>query len=163
VRIEFTYSRTSEYFRRLQRPVAIRLVRRILTVALGLAAFGSIAVLVSRGEGVGTVVGFVAVFVALVLPLRARKVFQAVVTVPAAWCAPRTYIVTDEALESSTDLTSARWSWQAVRRVDDRPEADPFWQDSPVMFDLPREPMTADHEAELRAFLNARELLTSKA
>jgi hypothetical protein len=31
------------------------------------------------------------------------------------------------------------------------------------MFDLPREPMTAYHEADLRAFLNERELSTSKA
>jgi hypothetical protein len=77
-----------------------------------------------------------------------------------SWCGPRNYVITDEGLESSTDLTSSRWGWQVVRRVEPRPQAYLFWQDGPAVFDLPREPLTADQETELRAFLADRGLLS---
>lgn len=160
MRIAFTFSRSPEYFREQLRPGAKRAVRRTLLVAGALAVGGSLAVLVSQGDGAATVAGFVAIFVAALLPLRARRRFAAAVTVPVAWCAPRTYVITDDGLESSTDLTSSRWSWQAVRRVDERPEAYLFWQEGPAVFDLPREPMTTGQEAELRAYLSGRGLLS---
>jgi hypothetical protein len=143
-------------------PAAKNEVRRILLVAFAAAVVGSSVVLVSQGEGAAIVVGFGALVVAVLLPLRAWRTFRAAVTVPAAWCAPRTYLVTDEGLESSSQVTSSHWSWQAVSRVDERPEAYLFWQDGPRVFDLPREPMTADQEAVLQAFLSGRGLLPPK-
>lgn len=160
MRIEFTFSRSPDYFREQLKPGAKRAVRRTLLTACALAVGGSSAVWISQGEGAATVVGFATIVVALLLPLRARRMFAAAVTVPVAWCSPRTYLITDDGLESSTDLTSSRWSWQAVRRVDERPEAYLFWQDGPRMFDLPREPMTTGQEAELRAYLSGRGLLS---
>lgn len=157
--IEFSHRRSPEYFREQLGPGAKRGVRRILLVGFAVAVVGSLVVLVSQGEGAATVVGFGALVVAVLLPLRARRTFHAAVTVPAAWCGSRTYLITDEGLESSSQVTSSRWSWQAVRRVDERPEAYLFWQDGPSVFDLPREPMTADQEAVLRAFLSGRGLL----
>ncbi|MGW4461825.1 YcxB family protein [Micromonospora sp. NPDC004704] len=159
MRIEFTHSRSPEYFRSQLTAAARHQVRQILLVAVAAAVVGSLLVLFSQAEGGAAVIGFVALVLAIVLPLRAWRTFQAAVTVPASWSDPRTYLITDEGLESSTEATSSRWGWQAVCRVEERPEAYLFWREGPVVFDLPREPLTADQEAVLRAFLSRRGLL----
>ncbi|GAA1658123.1 YcxB family protein [Catellatospora bangladeshensis] len=159
MRIEFTFSRSPEYFRQQLKADAKRAVRRDVLRAVVLAVVGVVFVFISQGEGVALVVGAVALLAALSLPWRAWQVFKAAVTVPAAWCGPRSWVVTDEGVESSTDLTSTRWSWQAVLRVEERPNAYLLWQDGPAMFDLPREPLTAVEDAEIRAFLLDRGLL----
>lgn len=159
MRIEFTFSRSPEYFREQLKIDAKRTVRRTLLRALALAVMGVIFVFISQGEGAALVVGAVAVLGALFLPLTAWRMFKAAVTVPTAWCGPRSWVVTDEGAESSTELTSLRWSWQAVFRVEERPNAYLLWQDGPAMFDLPREPLTAVEDAEIRAFMLDRGLL----
>src|SRR6266568_2058985 len=104
--------------------------------------------------------GIAACAVAVPMALRARRTFTAATNVPAVWSAPRNYLVTDDGLASSTALTSTRWSWQAVRRVGQRPEAYLFWQDGPTVFDLPRAPLTTGQETELQALLAGRGLLS---
>jgi hypothetical protein len=104
----------------------------------------------------------VALLIAALLPWRAWRSFTAAVRMPATAHAPRTYVITDEALESSTELTSSRWTWPAVRRVDERPEAYLFWQDGPLVFDVPRAPLTPQDDADLRTLLQAKGLLSEK-
>jgi len=159
VRIEFTFSRGPEYFREQLRRGAMLAVRRMLLLGAVLAVAGALAVLLGQGEGAATVVGAGAVLMAVLLPLRARRTFVAAVTVPASWCGLRTYVITDEELESSSEMTSVRWRWTAVRRVEVRPAAYLFWQDGPAVFDLPREPLTPGQEAELRVHLTGLGLL----
>jgi hypothetical protein len=163
MRIEFSYARSPEYFRSLQRPEALRAVRRVGGIALGLAAVGVLLVVGSQGEGVGTLVGIPAAVASLMLPFTARRVYVEAVTVPASWTESRTFMVTDDGLESTSSLTSVMWAWAAVRRVEPRPEAYLFWQDGGPMFDVPRQPLTAEHEQSLRAFLAERGLLPSDA
>ena len=163
MRIEFTYARSPEYFRGLLRPMALRAVRRVAGTALGLAAVGVLLVVGSQGEGVGTLVGIPAAFASLMLLFTARRVYVETVTVPAIWTESRTFMVTDDGLESTSSLTSLMWAWPAVRRVEPRPEAYLFWRDGEPMFDVPRQPLTAEDEQSLRAFLAERGLLGSDA
>ncbi|MEV6929772.1 hypothetical protein AB0M46_35505 [Dactylosporangium sp. NPDC051485] len=149
MRIEFTYSRSRQYFRAQLRAGAWRSVRSALLLSGVLAVGGAFASLGGSGSRV-TAVGIVAVTVAVLMALGARHRFVDAVTVPAAWHAPRTWVITEDVLESSTDLTWQRWTWRAVRRVEERPEAYLFWQDGPPVFDLPRAPLTAAQEADLR-------------
>ena len=159
MRIEFMYSRPPEYFAAQLKPRARRVARRYLIAALVWAAIGAVFLYVSRGIGVDLFAGYAAFGFAVALPVRAWRSFNRSVTMPAAVQAPRTYVITDEALESSTELTYSRWTWQAVRRVEVRSEAYLFWQEGPFNFDVPRAPLTAEQEAELRALLQARGLL----
>jgi hypothetical protein len=163
MRIEFTHARSPEYFRSLQRPEAMRAVRRVAGTALGLAAVGVLLVVGSQGEGVGTLVGIPAAVASLMLPFTARRVYVETVTVPASWTESRTFMITDDGLESTSSLTSVMWAWAAVRRVEPRPEAYVFWQDGGPMFDVPRQPLTAEQEQSLRAFLDERGLLAGDA
>jgi hypothetical protein len=159
MRLTFTYARSTEYFRGLLRPDAMRAARRVAGTALGLAAVGVLLVVGSQGEGVGTLVGIPAVLASLMLPFTARRVYVEAVTVPASWTESRTFTVTEEGLESTGSLTSVMWTWPAVRRVEERPEAYLFWPDGGPMFDLPRQPLTPEHDQGLRAFLTERGLL----
>ncbi|MER7274272.1 YcxB family protein [Dactylosporangium sp. NPDC000244] len=152
MRIEFTYSRSRQYFRAQLRAGAWRSVRSTLLLSGVLAVGGVVAALGGSSSRV-TAVGIVAATLAVLMALRARHRFVDAVTVPAAWRAPRTWVITEDALESSTELTRQQWTWPAVRRVEERPEAYLFWPDGPAMFDLPREPLTAAQEADLRAHL----------
>jgi hypothetical protein len=159
VRIEFSYARGPEYFRSLLRPHARRVARRILLAALIWAGLGTASLFAAQGEGWGVFAGFVALVFAVVLPLRAYHSYEDAVAMPTTASAERTYVITDEALESSTDLTSSRWNWAAVRRMRIVPVAYVFWTDGSASFDLPREPLSPEQDAELRALLSARNLL----
>ena len=84
----------------------------------------------------------------------AHRRFVNAVTVPALWHRPRSWVITEDALESHTDLSSQRWTWAAVQRVEQRPEAYLFWQDGPTMFDMhPWYRRPPSQEAELQAHL----------
>jgi hypothetical protein len=159
MRIEFTYARSPQYFRGLLRPTAFRAARRVAGTALGLAAVGVLLVVGSQGEGVGTLVGIPAAVASLMLPFTARRVYVEALTVPASWTESRRFMVTEDGLESTSSLTSVMWAWPAVRRVEPLPEAYVFWQDGGPMFDVPRQPLTVEHEQSLRAFLTERGLL----
>ncbi|MEV4135000.1 YcxB family protein [Dactylosporangium sp. NPDC049742] len=151
MRIEFTHSRGQEYFRAQLRADAWRGVGPTLMLAAMLAVGGAFTAL-SDADPQATVFGVAALVVAILLTLRARQRFVGAVTVPALWHRPRTWSITEDALESHTDLSSQRWTWAAVQRVEQRPEAYLFWQ-GPVMFDLPRAPLSTAQESELQAHL----------
>jgi hypothetical protein len=158
MRIEFTINRSAAYFRSLRRPDALRAIRSMVLGAGVCIVVGVVSFVAAQAEGVGAVLGFILAIVGGMSLVRARKVYALLVTAPAGWSLLRQYMVTGDALESSTEGTSVRWTWAAVNHVEERPEAYLFWQAGPVMFDLPRSALTATEDAELRAFLAGRGL-----
>ncbi|WP_426513477.1 hypothetical protein ACPPVO_24440 [Dactylosporangium sp. McL0621] len=152
MRIEFTHSRSREYFRAQLRAGAWRGVGSTLLLAATLAVGGAFTAS-SDADPRLAALGVVALVVAILLALRARHRFVDAVTVPAQWHGPRTWVITEDALESHTHLSSQRWKWARVQRVEQRPEAYLFWQADPVMFDLPRAPLSTAQESELQAHL----------
>jgi hypothetical protein len=152
VRIEFTHSRSREYFRAQLRADAWRVVGSTLLLAAALAVGGAFTVS-SDADPPATTLGVAAVVMSILLVFAAHRRFVNAVTVPALWHRPRSWVITEDALESHTDLSSQRWTWTAVQRVEQRPEAYLFWQDGPTMFDVPRAPLTTIQEAELQARL----------
>jgi hypothetical protein len=162
VRIEFTYSRSPEYFRAQLRAGAWRGVASTLLLATTLAVGGAIAAS-NDAYPQATVFKVAALVVAILLAIRARHRFVDAVTVPAQWQYPRTWVITEDAFESHTDLSLQRWKWAAVQRVEQRPEAYQFWHAGPIMFDLPRAPLSTIQESELQAHLVELGLLRSTA
>jgi hypothetical protein len=152
VRIEFTHSRSEEYFRAQLRADAWRGVGSTLLLAAALAVGGGFTVS-SDADPQTSTFGVAAVVMSILLVFTARRRFVNAVTVPAQWHRPRSWVITEDALESHTDLSSQRWTWAVVHRVEQRPEAYLFWQAGPTMFDLPRAPLTTTQEAELQAHL----------
>ena len=159
VRIELTHCRSPSYFRAIVTKGVKRSVRRLLIGAAILASFGMLGIWTSQGEGFGAFAGCVILLLGLLLPLRARSLYMSAGAVPSSWSNPRTWIITDEALKSSSEATSSRWTWEAVRRAEVLPEAYVLWSDGPALFDMPREPMSPDQEADFRGFPVARGLL----
>jgi hypothetical protein len=77
---------------------------------------------------------------------------------------PRLWTIDDEQLRAANSLGSVRWTWPQVRRVDERPEVYLLYQsDSPhtAPFDVPRDTLTPDQDAQFRAFLAGRGLLAA--
>ncbi|MGI5175779.1 YcxB family protein [Dactylosporangium sp. CA-152071] len=151
MRIEFTYSRSQDYFRAQLRADAWRGVGPTLMLTAMLAVGGAVTGL-GDANPQSAAFGVAALVVAILLALKARYQFVAAVTVPELWHRPRTWSITEDALESNTELTSQQWRWAAVERVEQRPEAYLFWQ-GPVMFDLPRAPLSTGQESELQTHL----------
>ena len=148
MRIEFTYARAPEYFAELMRPAVTRAVRRrlavsgllLLVILLGAMLIGGhVGALFAVAGVLGTAAGMV---------LLSRK-YRAALTVPTSFLAPRHYLITEQALESSTGSTSLRWSWDTVRSATVTAEAVIVQQESGVVFDVPRAAMTAEQEQEL--------------
>lgn len=118
---------------------------------------GMLVIATDCGEGFATVFGGVMVVAdGVVEPIVGWFAYRSAIKVPASWSTPRTYRITEEGLESLM-----RWSWSAVRSVQQWPEAYLFWQDGGVAFDLPREPMTPEQEADLQQLLASRNLLVN--
>jgi len=163
VRIEFTVSRSQEYFSALVRPDVRRVTRRGVLQAAAAFVAAPLLVLVSEGEGVGTALGILCVAAAAGLLLRLRRCVRATHVPPYGFTSPRTWVITDHGLDSSTDLTRLWWAWKGLRDVDVRSGAYVFRHKSGALFDVPRAPMTPSDEAELSAFLADAGLLPKGA
>lgn len=159
MRIEFVHSRSPAYFRSHLRLGAMRKLRATFGTAGLLIVLGVATALCGAGDTAWIVAGAAAVAAAMLLVLLGLRRFEATVTVPPDWCAPRRYLLTDDTLESSTALTSARWSWPVVTTAEVTPDAYHLWQERTTMFDVPRAGLTADQDAELQAHLRERGLL----
>lgn len=156
MRIDFTFSRSSDYIRNQLWMGARYRVRSLVVGSAALVLTGVVTVAASQGEGIGAFTGFALLVLSLFLTLRAWRSFRSALVVPESWRGPRHYLVTDEALESSTGRTSTRWGWEVVQRVTVSPEAYLFWQQGAKVFDLPREPLLPAQEADFREFLRSR-------
>jgi hypothetical protein len=156
VRIEFTFSRDEAYFRELAGPWV-----RYRTLALDIA--GWVALLVGLATISGAAVVGVAIGTAgLVLLVIGRVLRRRLVTMPAAMAAPRRWLVTDDGVTSHGELSDTEHAWTVVRQAGVLPSAYVLHlTGSPLMVDLPRSPLTADQDAELRTFLVGRGLLAA--
>lgn len=75
---------------------------------------------------------------------------------------PRRWTITDNDLRAGNRLGAVRWTWNQVRRVDVRPEVYLLHQsNSPhtATFDVPRDVLTPEQDAVLRAFMIDRGLI----
>ncbi|MFC4072002.1 YcxB family protein [Actinoplanes subglobosus] len=158
MRIEFTFSRDAEYFR----VQLIRAARRAnlpwLLIGLAVLAAGFAALFVLEQVVVGVVVVIVGVAVLVIWQIRVA----AMVTVPLSWQSPRRWLLTDDGIESSSELTSAEYAWSTFRFGEATRVAYLLVQDGHVIVDIPRRPLTDDQDAELRDFLSARGLVGAR-
>lgn len=76
---------------------------------------------------------------------------------------PRRWTITDNDLRAGNRLGAVRWTWSQVRRVDVRPEVYLLYQQSnsphTATFDVPRDVLTPEQDAVLRAFMIDRGLI----
>ncbi|GAA1553129.1 hypothetical protein GCM10009827_087280 [Dactylosporangium maewongense] len=163
--IEFTFARPQEYFRRHLVPGARRAAVPRVAVAVGLALLGY--VVVTFGDDVD---GVTAVWVSVLFTVavgfalwRAWRKYVALMAVPTFWLAARHYVIDDEAVHATTELSAVTYHWPLVQRVWVVPEAYIFGVEHFGIFDLPRAVLTERQNAELRTFLAARGLLTADA
>ena len=155
--IEVTYARPPEYFASLIRPAAQRAIRRRLVVSGSLLLLILLASALIGGQ-TGLIFAAAGIAVTAVGMVLLRRRYTAALAVPASCLAPREYVITDDALESRTEVTSSRWSWDAVRSFSVTDDAVVFRQDGGVAFDVPRAAMTVDQEAELLTSARTRGL-----
>lgn len=158
MRIEFTFSRDAEYFRVQLIPAArcANLPWLLIGLAVVAVGFAFMAVLDQILAGAGVVV----VGVGVLIVWRVRM--AAMVTVPLSWQSPRRWLLTDEGIESSSALTSTEYAWSTFRFGEAMRSAYLLVQDGHVIVDIPRQPLTADQDAELQAFLSARGLMGAR-
>ena len=71
----------------------------------------------------------------------------------------RQWTIDDDGLRCGDRLGSVYWSWIRVHRVVEHPDVYLLFQGAGASFDIPRDPLTADQDRELRAFLAGRGLL----
>ncbi|GIG59913.1 hypothetical protein Lfu02_42850 [Longispora fulva] len=163
MRIEFTTSRSAGYFRAMLAGGALRSARPYTVAAMILIVLGLLGLAAFEGVGVGGFLDWAAFVVAIGLLCWARWRFLVAVRVPASWRVPRRYVIDGDGLWSGTDQASTRWGWHLVGRVEEVPEAYVFYQDDSAMFDVPREPLSVEQDARLRAFLTDRGLVVRPA
>jgi len=161
VHIEFSFSRSAEYFYKQLTAGAKQRIKPLAYASVALVLAGVIIAVCTEAAPLGVIAGLDLLLLAVLLFWIARRRFHAAVTVSETWTIPRRYLITDGGLESSTDHTSMKWDWQVVHLVTVESNAYLFWQDGGPMFDVPREPLTPEQEAQLRAFLEARGFLPS--
>ncbi|GAA4929891.1 YcxB family protein [Actinoplanes utahensis] len=152
--IEFTHTRTPEYFRRQFARGADMIVGPVRMV--------------------GVIVAFAALFIALAGEFAPKALFtggallalaaalfgfafwrwKRAVTVPESWLNPRTWVLTTTSFTSSTENSSAEVDWSAFGSVQVTEQAYLLVTRQAKIYDIPREPLTAEQDAELRAFLH---------
>ncbi|GAB7052981.1 YcxB family protein [Catenuloplanes indicus] len=164
MRIEFTYARPQEYFRE-QRTQAGRaaaapsLLGGVLLIPAG-TAWGLTALLSTGIKDELALAGLALILIGIGLCIRAHDIWQDELTVPASWCTPRDWLITDEALESTTPIGSTTWNWAAIRYAVRIPHAYFFRaEEGGRSFDVPREPLTDEQEQALETFLVERGMI----
>ncbi|BEL12205.1 hypothetical protein Q0Z83_103960 [Actinoplanes sichuanensis] len=153
--IEFTHARTRAYFRRVLAAGAERKAQPYVVAAVTILA---VALLLAVGGEFSANALLLAgpLAVAALIPLAfAGWLWRRGVTVPASRLAPRTWTLTEESYASRTADSTTEIAWPdfvSFRTTDD---AYVLRHRAGATFDVPREPMTADQDTELAAFLRA--------
>lgn len=154
MRIEFTYARDPEYFRRQLTPAANEDTQWPRTIGQVLL-FAAVAVpVVLHGRPIALEIG-AALLVAggLLLGYAIRKRHR-MVTVAASWLGDRTWLLTDAGFESRTEKTLALYSWAGLQPHRTLPGAYLLTTRlTGTIIDVPRKPLTSEQDAELGAFL----------
>jgi hypothetical protein len=162
VRIEFTFSRDADYFRRHLLPGA-RLRTKALRNAAGFAiAAGAALAAAYREKAAGPGLGAGLVLAGMLALLARHRWIVKMITVSAAMQTPRRWMLTVDGLESTTKLTFARYAWSTFRSGHVRDNAYLLLHDGHLI-DIPRLPLTAEQDSELNAFLQERGVLDAAA
>jgi hypothetical protein len=161
VHIEFTFARDRAYFRPQLLPAA-----RLRTTAprrwAWLAILGGVALVAAYHEkAAGPVLGAGLVASGVAALVVRHRTIVTMVTVPESWCAPRRWLLTADGLESSTELSSVTHPWSAFRRGSIVDDAYLLFLDGAVIVDIPRSPLAAEQDTELRALLRERGILAA--
>ncbi|MDR7273671.1 hypothetical protein [Catenuloplanes atrovinosus] len=164
MRIEFTYARPREYFRDQQAQAARAAAMPSLLGAVALIAVGpswaAFALLSPDVTDELALAGLALMLIAVGLAIRAHDQWQEGMTVPASWCLPREWLITEEALESTTPIGSTTWNWAGIRYAVRIPNAYFFRAEvGGRSFDVPREPLTEEQEQALEDFMVERGLV----
>lgn len=164
VRIEFTYARPREYFRQQMASTARLAAMPSMVGAVLLAVAGAVwalsALLMSGVTNDLALGGLALILIAIGLCIRARERWEAEVVVPASWCSPRDWLITEEALEATTPIGRTTWSWAAIRYAVKIPDAYFFRAEAGGQsFDVPRKPLTEEQEQVLVDFITERGLV----
>ena len=75
----------------------------------------------------------------------------------------RRWVLTDESIRVGGDSYEQTWSWAAVVTVEQRRGVFLLWQRAPVTIDIPRAALTAEQDAELRAFFKRRQFRSRRS
>ena len=164
VRIEFTYARPQEYFRTQLAQAGRAAAMPSLLGAVLLSVTGGVWVIVTLASaGIKDELalgGLALILIAVGLCIRAHDRWQDEVAVPPSWCTPRGWLITEEALESTTPIGSTTWNWGGIRYAVRIPNAYFFRAEvGGRSFDVPREPLTDEQEEALENFIIERGLV----
>jgi hypothetical protein len=159
VRIEFTFSRDADYFRRLLLPTAGVRTRVLRNAALLASTVGATLAAAFHDRAAGLTLGSVLVLAGVAALFARHRWIVKMITVPASWHSPRRWLLTADGLESDSELTSATHAWSTFRSGHVRDDAYLLIQGGPVIIDIPRLPLTAEQDTELNAFLQERGIL----
>ncbi|GAA2632906.1 YcxB family protein [Paractinoplanes durhamensis] len=158
MRIEFTFSRGPDYFSTIMVPGNVLRTRPLwVTGWFGVVAGLALAVLLggelrALGVGAGLVLAGAALLLVRTWLIRADRV-------PESFLSSRRWLLTDEYVESRTDLTVARHYWAGFRAAAILDHLYMLFCDRGPMLDVPREPLTAEQDEQFAAFLRGRGLL----
>ncbi|WP_433796131.1 YcxB family protein [Actinoplanes sp. CA-252034] len=158
MRIEFTFGRDAEYFRGQLARGARRATFPLLLLGLIAVAAGFAVMALLDRILLGALVVVAGVAVLIVWQVR----LAAMMTVPLAWQSPRRWLLTDDGVESSSEVTSAEFAWSTFRSGEATKQAFLLFQEGHVMVDIPRRPLSPEQDAQLDAFLSARGLLGAR-
>ena len=158
VRIEFVYRRDAAYFGEpysVKRPwIGYLLAGSVILGGIGLAAWMDdpatklIGVAVAAG---GMLWGLIV--------RRSRPSAAVLADLMAEATGPRRWLLTDDGMESETELTSSRYALDVFRSVVAWPRSYRLATDWGYWVDIPREPLTPDDDRALRAVLTRHQLL----
>jgi hypothetical protein len=153
VHIEFTHARTRAYFRRVLSAGAERKAQPYVVATLTLLAIALLLALGGEFSANALLLAVPLAVLALVPLAVAGWQWRRAVTVPASRLTPRTWTLTGESYASRTADSSTEIAWPdfvSFRATDD---AYVLRHRAGATFDIPREPLTADQDTELAAFL----------
>lgn len=158
--IEFTFSRTPEYWqgkftaeRSRIGTLAGFLVPPVAILALFILVFGEFSPAAALTGGALVLLAVAAGVLARTLHRRAARDSLR----PAdALLTPRTWVLTDETLVSFTDQSSAEFPWSSFTALSTMDDTYLLWNTSGKTIDIPREPLTPEQDAELAALLRDR-------
>ncbi len=112
------------------------------------------------GDGRAVLAGLIALTLAGLYLSGAANSWRKLGQRPAYTMEPTTFVFTDEAITIESVASSVRLRWAAVTRAVERPYALLFFTHPLSYRDVPRSALTPTQEAQLRAYLVGRGLLS---
>jgi hypothetical protein len=152
VHIEFTHTRTPGYLRHRLTAGAQRATAPWTTTAAVLAVAGVVVVLGGEAAPGSLLIGIPLLVAAAVIAAVAWWRWKRAVAVQDGWLSPRTWRLTDERFHTSGDGNSADVEWTEFTSFLVQDDAYVLTRSTGEVYDIPREPLTTEQDAELVAF-----------